>query len=157
MWSFGRSDRPVQHGDAIRTGCRLGVKLKSSRRAYVFRFTLESGLNSDFTPWPFGANSGSREIIQSLARASSAGGMVRPRAFADFRLTVSWALVDCCTGKLAGFFAFENCLRRHRADGKFPFRHFCSSSGPTRVARWAWRADFSCLVDFIAPDGGPDI
>jgi hypothetical protein len=81
------------------------------------------------------ANTGSREIIQALARASSAGGMVRPRAFADLRLTVSWTLVDCCTGKLAGFFALENCLRRHRADGKFRF--------VTSVAhrdRRAWRA-----------------
>ena len=24
---------------------------------------------------------------------------------------------------------------------------------PTSVARWPWRTDFSCLVDFIAPDG----
>src|SRR6267142_7086156 len=24
---------------------------------------------------------------------------------------------------------------------------------PTNVARWPWRTDFSCFVDFIAPDG----
>jgi len=24
---------------------------------------------------------------------------------------------------------------------------------PTSVARWPWRTDFSCFVDFIAPDG----
>jgi hypothetical protein len=46
---------------------------------------------------------GQAHSITSSARASSAGGMVRPRAFADLRLTVSWTLVDCCTGKLASF------------------------------------------------------
>jgi hypothetical protein len=60
--------------------------------------------------------------------------MVRPRAFADLRLTVSWTLVDCCTGKLAGFFAFENCLRTEQM---VSFRFVTSVAHRDRRA---WRA-----------------
>src|SRR5450759_998096 len=41
--------------------------------------------------------------INSSARASSAGGTVRPSALAVFMLIVSSTLVDCWTGKSAGF------------------------------------------------------
>ena len=41
--------------------------------------------------------------ITSSARASTAGGIVRPSAFAVFRLRTSSTLVDCCTGRSAGF------------------------------------------------------
>jgi len=41
--------------------------------------------------------------ITSSARASSVGGMVRPRAFAVLRLTTSSYLVGACTGMSAGF------------------------------------------------------
>mgnify|MGYP000570679712 CR=1 FL=1 len=37
------------------------------------------------------------------ARPSSESGMVRPKAFAVFRLRNSSTLVDCCTGRSAGF------------------------------------------------------
>src|SRR5262249_49600292 len=41
--------------------------------------------------------------ITSSARASSDGGIVRPRAFAVFRLITSSNLVGCSTGRSAGF------------------------------------------------------
>src|SRR5258708_5108292 len=40
----------------------LGQNRKSSRRAYVFRFTPESGLKSDIPPCPYRANSGSGRL-----------------------------------------------------------------------------------------------
>ena len=41
----------------------------SSRRAYVFRFTPESGLKSDIPLCPYRANTGSRGIALELAEA----------------------------------------------------------------------------------------
>src|ERR1041385_4702984 len=41
--------------------------------------------------------------IPSSARASSAGGSVRPRALAVFRLSINSNLADCITGRSAGF------------------------------------------------------
>src|SRR6516164_6716088 len=41
--------------------------------------------------------------ITSSARASTDGGIVRPRAFAVLRLTTSSYLVGACTGISAGF------------------------------------------------------
>src|SRR5262245_26034848 len=41
--------------------------------------------------------------ITSSARASSAGGTVRPSAFAVLRLMLSSYLVGACTGRSAGF------------------------------------------------------
>jgi hypothetical protein len=41
--------------------------------------------------------------ITSSAVASSAGGTVRPSAFAVLRLITSSNLVGCCTGRSAGF------------------------------------------------------
>src|SRR5262245_12568704 len=45
---------------------------------------------------------GNRHSITSSARASRAGGMSRPRAFAVRRLTRSSSLVGCSTGKSPG-------------------------------------------------------
>ena len=45
--------------------------------------------------------------ITSFARASTDGGTVRPSAFAVFRLIVRSYLVGACTGRSAGFAAFE--------------------------------------------------
>jgi len=47
----------------------LGQNRKSSRRAYVFRFTPESGLKSDIPLCPYCANTGSRGIALELAEA----------------------------------------------------------------------------------------
>ena len=41
--------------------------------------------------------------ITSSARASSVGGMVSPSALAVLRLMISSTLVDCWTGRSAGF------------------------------------------------------
>jgi hypothetical protein len=41
--------------------------------------------------------------ITSSARASSVGGISRPRVFAVFRLTTSWYLVGSCTGSSPAF------------------------------------------------------
>jgi hypothetical protein len=41
--------------------------------------------------------------MTSSARASSIGGTVRPRALAVLRLMISSTLVDCWTGRSAGF------------------------------------------------------
>ena len=43
----------------------------------------------------------------SSARASSEGGMVRPRAFAVFRFMMSSYLLGACTGRSAGFSPFN--------------------------------------------------
>jgi hypothetical protein len=45
----------------------------------------------------------SNELITSLARASSVGGMARPRALAVIRLLTRSNLVGCSTGMSAGF------------------------------------------------------
>ena len=45
--------------------------------------------------------------ITSSARASSVGGISRPSAFAVFRLITSSNLVDCRTGRSAGFSPFR--------------------------------------------------
>src|SRR6478672_11706219 len=41
--------------------------------------------------------------ITSSARARIVGGMIRPSAFADLRLMIRLTLVDCITGRSAGF------------------------------------------------------
>ena len=41
--------------------------------------------------------------ITSSARASSVGGTVMPSVFAVLRLMTNSTLVDCCTGRSAGF------------------------------------------------------
>src|SRR5262249_5839156 len=46
---------------------------------------------------------GARYSITSLARASSVGGTLRPRARAVGRFIASTNLADCTTGKSAGF------------------------------------------------------
>jgi hypothetical protein len=46
---------------------------------------------------------GRRHSITSSARTRSAVGMVIPSAFASLRLTSSSILLDCCTGRSAGF------------------------------------------------------
>ena len=48
-------------------------------------------------------NSRRSHSITSSARASSVGGTSRPSAFAVLRLMTSSNLVDCCTGRSAGF------------------------------------------------------
>src|SRR5262245_61084131 len=45
--------------------------------------------------------------ITSSARASSEGGTVRPSALATLTLTTSSNLVDCSTGRSAGFAPFR--------------------------------------------------
>jgi hypothetical protein len=45
--------------------------------------------------------------ITSSAPVSSAGGMVRPSAFAVLRLMTSSNLIDCSTGKSAGLAPFR--------------------------------------------------
>jgi hypothetical protein len=46
---------------------------------------------------------GARYSITSLARASSVGGTLRPRARAVGRFIANTNLADCTTGKSAGF------------------------------------------------------
>jgi hypothetical protein len=41
--------------------------------------------------------------ITSSANASNAGGMVRPSALADLRLTTNSIFENCCTGRSPGF------------------------------------------------------
>src|SRR5262249_52661314 len=48
-----------------------------------------------------------RHWITSSARASTAGGMVRPRAFAVLRLITSSNFVGCSTGRSAGLAPFK--------------------------------------------------
>src|SRR5262245_39113522 len=77
---------------------------RESGHPQTVRFTPESGhvrCNGSCLLW---ANSGHRAIhsITLSARASSAGGTVRPSAFAALTLIISSNLVGCSTGKSAG-------------------------------------------------------
>jgi len=69
------------------------------------RFTPRSGHVQRASPCLLWAKSGHRYSysITSSARASSAGGTVRPRLLAVLRLITSSYLVGACTGRSAGF------------------------------------------------------
>jgi hypothetical protein len=78
------------------------------------RFAPESGARADADRGPGRANL--RLIhrsklrlysITSSARASTVGGMLRPSAFAVFRLTTSMYFDACSTGRSAGFAPFK--------------------------------------------------
>jgi len=80
-----------------------------SARAHV-RFTPESGHVQCTRPCLLWAKSGlmqrskeDRYSITSSTRASSVGGIVRPRAFAVVRLRTRSNLVGCSTGMSPGF------------------------------------------------------
>jgi hypothetical protein len=45
--------------------------------------------------------------ITSSVRPSRESGTVMPSAFAVFKLTTNWILVDCYTGRSAGFSPFK--------------------------------------------------
>jgi hypothetical protein len=72
-----------------------------------FRFTPESGLKSDIAPCPFRASNGlmhrskqHRRSITSSARIRTCGGTVR-------RFTINSTVVDCYTGRSAGYAPFR--------------------------------------------------
>src|SRR6266511_100475 len=54
-------------------------------------------------PFTIGAGVAVCYSITSSARPSSDSGTVRPSAFAVLRLMINSTLVDCCTGRSAGF------------------------------------------------------
>ena len=79
-----------------------------------FRFAPESGRKSDIAGGPFCANNGLMRCINcwaysitSSARASSAGGIAKPRAFAVFMLITNSNLLGCVTGSSAGLLPFR--------------------------------------------------
>ena len=86
------------------------VKAKGGRAQGNVRFTPESGHVQCTSSCLLWANSGlmrcnkeDRYSINSLARASTAGGIVRPSALAVLRLITNSNLVGACTGMSAGF------------------------------------------------------
>jgi len=88
---------------------RFGSKADMCSANRHVRFTPESGHVRRNLGCPLWANSGHAATysITSSARASSAGGTVRPRAFAVLRLIANSYLVGACTGKSAGFSLFR--------------------------------------------------
>jgi hypothetical protein len=87
-----------------------GQKHALPRRCIAVRFTPVSGIDSRSQGLPSRANCGlmqrnkqHRYSITSSARPSNVIGNVRPSAFAVSRLMTSSTLVDCWTGKSAGF------------------------------------------------------
>jgi hypothetical protein len=55
------------------------------------------------TPWHISGSRPPSYSMTSSARASSEGGTVRPSVLAVLRLMISSNLVDCITGRSAGF------------------------------------------------------
>jgi hypothetical protein len=56
--TFRSSSQALMYRARLRAMSQLGQNRKSSRRAYVFRFTPESGLKSDIARGPKSATSG---------------------------------------------------------------------------------------------------
>ena len=73
-------------------------------------------------------NSRRSHSITSSARASSVGGTSRPSAFAVLRLMTSSNLVDCTTGRSAGFSPLRIGRCRRRPDDTHPRGWLRSSS-----------------------------
>jgi hypothetical protein len=63
----------------------VGQNRKSSRRAYVFRFTPESGLKSDIPPCPKRAKTGSQAYVEMLREA-----VLRPQDAHDAELSAEF-------------------------------------------------------------------
>ena len=55
--------------------------------------------------------------ITSSARASRTGGISRPSAFAVLRLMINSNLVDCMTGRSAGWYPSRRCPYTRQVDG----------------------------------------
>ena len=93
------------------------------------RFTPESGHVRCTSLCLLWANTGHRvtHSITSLARASSDGGTVRPSALAASRLMTNSNLVDCCTGRSAGFSRLRSVRCRCRPGDMSPQSPFRSS------------------------------
>src|SRR6516165_4544941 len=80
--------------------------------------------------------------ITSSAVASSVSGMVRPRALAVLRLITNSNLVDCCTGRSAGFSPLYGALEvKHLFSRILHFLHFLHTSFFVRLG-----------IPFLRPD-----
>lgn len=94
-------------------GRRANTNIRQRALRSCSKLTTSNQLDAKFlgnsakpvSPCPPRANTGHRALhsITSSARASSAGGTVRPRALAVLRLMASSYLVGACTGMSAGF------------------------------------------------------
>jgi hypothetical protein len=92
-----------------RRDVRSGSKADLTAPKSYFRFTLESGLNSDIAPCPKSAISGlmhrSKQHLYSITSSASAskdGGTAMARVFAVLRLMTISNLVGWMIGKSAG-------------------------------------------------------
>ena len=95
---------------SIRPGWEIFNKSLRHRRKcnsppILVRFTPNSGHLQCKTPCPLSANSGHQRVysITASARADKPGDTSTPICFAVFRLMMNSNLVDCSTGRSAGF------------------------------------------------------
>jgi hypothetical protein len=79
-------------------GASLRPQYLQSRRSFVHRSERRQVHNRTHAPQQKRCHS-----INSSATASNVGGIDRPGAFVTFRLMASSNLVDCMTGRSAGF------------------------------------------------------
>src|SRR5262249_6766878 len=83
------------------------VKSDRSNLAHVWLPFAADSIRQQFgTQMPQGGHPPHHSITSS-ARASSVGGISRPRAFAVLRLMTNSYFVGACTGRLAGFSPFR--------------------------------------------------
>ena len=115
--AFARDDLPPPNEHLARKETLLSRALKHERVCYAIVGRTSPSADREGPSDPFtggyplvGQMIPARRVAHSItssARARSVGGIVRPRALAVLRLTMSSTLVDCTTGSSAGF-AFKN-------------------------------------------------
>src|SRR5262245_54865984 len=79
----------------------------TERAAHGYEPTREAAMAAFAASWRRTPDDRARYSITSSARASSVGGTSRPRALAVCRFMTNSNLVDCSTGRLAGFAPFR--------------------------------------------------
>jgi hypothetical protein len=113
--AVSRGDREVLRRAAAPVGDLEGLRGRPAVRTKVARAEPHRGDLAATGPagprWAEAAGGvepdGRRHWMISSARASTAGGIVRPSALAVFRLMMSSNLVGCSTGRSAGFAPFR--------------------------------------------------